>query len=148
MLFRILFLAFIIVPIIEIYLLIKVGSTIGVGFTLLLIIATAIIGAYLLRLQGISTLSRVQLSLSQGQIPAIELIEGILLVATGALLLTPGFFTDAIGFLGLIPYTRRTFVFWLINRFNVTTTSANPTTHSRQSQQNKRIIEGEYHRDN
>jgi UPF0716 protein FxsA len=100
---RVLFFIFIAVPVLEIYLLIQVGSIFGALTTALLVVATAIIGAWLLRLQGFSTWQRVQQSMNQGELPAIEMIEGLILLVSGALLLTPGFFTDAIGFFCLIP---------------------------------------------
>lgn len=104
--FRILFLLFIFVPIIEIYLLIEIGSRIGTLNTIVVIILTAMLGTIMLRLQGLSTIARVQDSLQKGRLPATELIEGLMLLVSGALLLTPGFFTDAIGFLCLIPAVR------------------------------------------
>ncbi|RMH20833.1 MAG: FxsA family protein, partial [Gammaproteobacteria bacterium] len=97
------FLLFIIIPVIEIYLFIKVGAIIGAGNTILIIFVTAIIGAGMLRSQGLQTLAKIQNSLNQFQLPARELVEGVLIVIGGAFLLTPGFFTDTIGFLFLIP---------------------------------------------
>lgn len=105
--FQILFLIFLTVPIVEIYLLIKIGAVLGVLPTISLVVITAVIGAYLLRIQGFSTWLRLQQSLAQGTIPALEMVEGPILLVGGALLLTPGFFTDAVGFLCLIPQTRR-----------------------------------------
>ncbi len=104
---KILFLLFLIIPIIEIYLLIQVGSIIGALYTILLIVLTAIVGAFLLRIQGIATLRRVQETVARGKVPAMELLEGLMLLVGGALLLTPGFFTDALGFICLIPVLRR-----------------------------------------
>lgn len=98
---------FLIIPILEIYLLIQVGGIIGAFPTIILVVLTAVIGAGLLRQQGLSTLARFQQNLSQGKLPAQELIEGILLAVGGALLMTPGFVTDTIGFLCLIPFTRQ-----------------------------------------
>jgi UPF0716 protein FxsA len=110
--FRFLFILFLLVPLVEIYFLIKVGDVIGAGWTIFAIVATAVIGAGLLRVQGASTLLRAQLSLSKGSLPAMEMMEGFALALSGVLLLTPGFFTDTFGFLLLIPPVRR----WLINR--------------------------------
>ena len=114
--FRLLFLLFLIIPVIEIYLLIQVGSMIGALNTVGLVVGTAILGAYLLKRQGLSTLARVQDTMARGEIPAIEMMEGIILLITGALLLTPGFFTDILGFLGLIPMIRRNFIIWLLKK--------------------------------
>lgn len=110
--FRILFILFLLVPLIEIYFLIKVGDAIGAGWTIFAIVSTAVIGASLLRIQGVSTLLRAQANMLQGTLPAMEIMEGFALALSGALLLMPGFFTDAFGFLLLIPPARR----WLISR--------------------------------
>ncbi|MBL4799737.1 MAG: FxsA family protein [Oleispira sp.] len=101
---------FIIIPLIELAVILKVNSFIGIGWTLGLIIITAFVGVKLLRRQGISTLLRANQKMQQGQIPAQELAEGFLLALAGALLLTPGFVTDAIGFTLLVPATRRVLV--------------------------------------
>jgi UPF0716 protein FxsA len=97
---------FLAIPIVEIYLLIQVGEVIGAGWTILLVVLTAVIGVWLLRIQGLSTLTRAQKKLQENQLPARELLEGMALVVAGAFLLTPGFFTDTIGFLLLFPPTR------------------------------------------
>ena len=97
---------FLAVPIVEIYLLIQVGQVIGAGWTIMLVVLTAVIGVWLLRIQGLSTLTRAQQKLQANELPAREIIEGMALVVAGAFLLTPGFFTDAIGFLLLFPPTR------------------------------------------
>ena len=97
---------FIAIPILEIYLLIQVGQVIGAGWTILLVVLTAVIGVWLLRIQGLSTLTRAQQRLQDNQLPAREILEGMALVLAGAFLLTPGFFTDTFGFLLLFPPTR------------------------------------------
>lgn len=102
-----LFLVFLLVPLAEIYVLIKVGSVIGAGATILFVVLTAVLGAALVRLEGLSTLQRAQLALQRGEVPAMELVEGMILLVAGALLLTPGFVTDAVGFLCLVPPLRR-----------------------------------------
>ncbi len=137
-LFQRLLFAFIIIPILEIYLLIQVGSIIGGMTTILLVILTAIIGTHLLRSQGIATLQKVQTSLQQGQIPAEALLEGIFIIVGGALLLTPGFFTDAVGFICLIPILRQYLVSWLRKRIQLTPSSSPKSPFT---------IEGDYKRD-
>ena len=102
-----LFLLFLLVPMLEIYLLIQVGGVIGALPTVLLVVLTAFIGAYLLRQQGFATLQKAQESLARGELPAGSLLEGAILLVTGALLLTPGFFTDAVGFICLVPVARQ-----------------------------------------
>lgn len=104
---RSLLLLFIIIPIIEMVLLIEVGGLIGVFPTVALVVFTATVGIWLLRLEGVATWFRLQQRLAQGELPGSELIEGVLLLIGGALLLTPGFFTDTIGFCCLMPITRR-----------------------------------------
>ncbi len=116
---KILIALFITIPIIEIYLLIKVGSVIGAIPTILMIIGTAVLGAILLRMQGISTFQRVQNAMQRGEVPAIEMLEGLILLISGALLLTPGFFTDAIGFIALMPPLRRAFIIWALQHSNI-----------------------------
>lgn len=106
-LFHLLFLFFLLVPLFEIYFLLKMGAIIGVLPTVLTVVLTAVIGVWLLRVQSFLTFRRLQEHLQQGQAPAMEMIEGPILLVGGALLLTPGFFTDAIGFLCLLPNTRR-----------------------------------------
>lgn len=108
---------FLIVPIIEIFLLIQLGGLIGVMPTIALVILTAIIGVALLRAQGLQTYQRFSQTLGQGHMPATEILEGIALLIGGALLLTPGFFTDAIGFICLIPFSRKIVIAWLTARF-------------------------------
>ena len=95
------------VPLAELYVLIEVGRSVGAGTTIALVILTAVLGAWLLRWQGLSTLARAQKSLNAGELPATELIEGVILLVTGLMLLTPGFITDALGFLLLLPAVRQ-----------------------------------------
>ncbi len=111
-----LLLLFIIVPMVEIYFLIKVGSIIGAFPTILIVIGTAILGSWLLRQQGMATMMRYQQNLQQGKLPAQEMMEGVALVIGGILLLTPGFFTDIVGFLCLIPVTRVGIVRWVMSK--------------------------------
>ncbi len=105
--FPTLFLVVLIIPFVEIYLLIQVGGIIGAFPTILLVVFTAVLGAWLLKQQGLATFQRFQESLAQGVIPAYEMIEGPIILVGGALLLTPGFITDIIGFACLIPQLRR-----------------------------------------
>ena len=104
---RFLFLFFIAVPLVEMLLLFEVSDQIGGLFTLGLVVATAVIGVQVLKQQGIATLTRANARLSSGELPAKEIIEGMLLAAAGALLLTPGFITDTLGFVFLAGPLRR-----------------------------------------
>ncbi len=101
-----LFLLLVVVPLVEIYLLIRIGHLIGAIPTIVCIIATAALGALLLRIQGLYALHALRTNLKQGSFPAVEIIAGLLLLIVAALLLTPGFVTDAFGFLLLIPALR------------------------------------------
>lgn len=101
--FRLLFLLFLTVPLLELYLLIHVGSYFGAGLTIGLCLFTAAFGAVLLRQQGLETMSQVQLRLQQGEMPAEEMFGGLMLLLSGLLLLTPGLLTDIIGFICLLP---------------------------------------------
>ena len=144
--FKILFILFLAIPVLEIYLLIKVRGLIGAMPTVLAVIGTAVLGAYLLRLQGISTLRRVQETLQRGELPAVEMFEGVILLVAGALLLTPGFFTDTLGFLALVPALRRRFVVWLLEHGNIIVQV--PGASPNEPPRGPRTIEGEYRREN
>jgi UPF0716 protein FxsA len=101
-----LFILFTIVPIIELYLLIKVGSLIGAIPTVALVLFISLAGAWLVRAQGFAIIRRIQSELAQGRLPAGELLDGAMVLVGGVLLLTPGFFTDFLGLWFLIPATR------------------------------------------
>ena len=98
-----LFLLFTIIPILELYLIIKVGGMIGAFNTVLIILTTGIIGASLAKSQGLIVLSKIQQALNEGRIPGNELLHGLMILIGGATLLTPGFITDLIGLSMLIP---------------------------------------------
>ena len=108
-----LFLAFTIIPIIEIYLLIEIGSMFGALTAVTLVILTGFLGAFLARMQGLQTLYRIQESLREGRMPSGELLDALLIVIAGLVLLTPGFLTDSAGFILLIPATRNSIKYWL-----------------------------------
>lgn len=108
-----LILLFTLVPVIELTLLIRIGQYIGLGATIAIVVFTGVTGAYLAKMQGFITLHRIQQDVNQGRMPADKLFDGVLILLSGILLLTPGFLTDLIGFLGLIPLTRNLFKDWL-----------------------------------
>ena len=108
-----LLLAFTIIPIIEIYLLIEIGSIFGALTAITLVILTGFLGAFMARMQGLQTLFRIQESLREGRMPSGELLDALLIVIAGLVLLTPGFLTDSAGFLLLIPTTRNFIISWL-----------------------------------
>ncbi len=113
-----LFLAFTLIPIIELYLLIEIGTIIGALNTVILVIATGFAGAWLARLQGMQTMIRVRSTLQQGIMPPEELMDALLIFMAGIVLLTPGFITDAAGLLLLIPETRSHFKRFLRYKFD------------------------------
>jgi UPF0716 protein FxsA len=117
MLGRILLL-FAIVPLIEIFVLIKIGSLIGALNTILLLLAMAMLGTLLARLEGLRTLRQIQTSLAEGQVPAEELIDGVLIFIAGVLLVIPGILSDFLALILLFPFTRTHFKRWLRRRFD------------------------------
>ena len=140
----ILFIIFVIVPIIEIAIFIQAGDWIGLGPTLVMIVLTAVVGVSLLRQQGLSTLYKAQEKMNQGEIPAMEMIEGIMLAVAGALLITPGFFTDTIGFLLLVPALRRNFFATTLQNKVKRYTQSRPSPFHWQQNDSNHTIEGEY----
>jgi UPF0716 protein FxsA len=108
-----LFLAFTIVPIIEVWLLIKVGRVIGALPTVAILLAISLVGAWLARSQGFRTVVAIRDELAAGRLPAAHFLDGALILAGGILLLTPGFFTDFIGLFFLVPATRKLLKVWL-----------------------------------
>lgn len=108
-----LFLAFFAVPLIEIMLFIEIGSRLGTWLTLSIVAGTALLGAALARHEGLKTWWRIQDKLSSGSMPDAELLDAVVILLAGVLLLTPGFFTDAVGFLLLYPGTRQVVKRWL-----------------------------------
>ncbi len=143
--FRFLFALFILIPIIEVYLLIQVGSWIGVIPTVLLVIATAMMGISLLKSQGLSTLMDAQHSMASGQMPAFQLMEGAALLVSGALLLTPGFVTDFIGFLGLAPATRKMMVNAFLSRAPISGIHVDGHGNFNQRDEDGVVVEGEFY---
>ena len=139
---QIVFLFFLTVPFVEIYLLLQLGGIVGVLPTVLLVVFTAVLGAWLLRQQGFKTWQRLQENLAKGTIPAYEMIEGPILLVGGALLLTPGFFTDALGFACLIPQARRKVAKYVIENHLINVQTGSPFQNSAAKDDN--ILEGEF----
>lgn len=113
---RVLLVAFIATPLIEIALFIQAGALIGLWPTIALVVLTAIIGTTLLRAQGLQTLETARREMAQGGVPVGALFDGLCLLIAGALLLTPGFFTDALGFALMVPALRQAVGRWAIAR--------------------------------
>lgn len=112
MFFR-LFLIFLMVPVIEIYLIIKVGQVIGGGATIAVLLVMSLLGAWLMRHQGGRVIGQIRDELAQGRLPAAQLLDGALIFIGGVLLTTPGFFSDFLGIFFLIPATRQVIKMWL-----------------------------------
>lgn len=114
---RLLFLSLLWLPVLEIYLLIQVGGVIGAVPTIALVVFTAMLGALLLRHQGLVVLlQRVQQLAQQGEVPTAAMLEGVVILVAGVLLLLPGFFTDVLGLLGLVPPLRHVLVAAILRR--------------------------------
>jgi UPF0716 protein FxsA len=100
------FVAFLVVPIVEIYVLIQVGQVIGAGWTVLLLVADSIFGSWLLKREGGRAWGALRQALGEGRMPARELADAALIVFGGALMISPGFVTDIFGLLAILPFTR------------------------------------------
>ncbi|HGE6057807.1 TPA: FxsA family protein [Vibrio cholerae] len=150
--FPILLFLFIAVPVIEIALFIQVGGVLGVWPTIALVLLTAIVGASLVRSQGLQTLLTAQQRLAQGQLPAQQILEGVMLAVAGVLLLTPGFFTDILGMLVLLPAPRAYFAKQLMSRVVVGNIHASgagfeqPNPFHDRANPNGTTYEGEFER--
>ena len=114
-----LLLLFVLIPLLEIWLFIFLGGFIGVYPTLFIILLTAILGTFLVKTQGINVLKEIQSKFNELENPTEPIAHGAMILFAGALLLTPGFFTDTIGFLLLLPKVRKSAFFWLKNKVNL-----------------------------
>ena len=127
---------FILIPIIEISLFIEIGSIIGSFYTITLIFITAVVGVFFVRQQGVSTFQKLKSQLQNLETPVQTMFEGLVILVSGILLVTPGFFTDALGFLGLIPFSRIIFIklvaTYILSRYG------------NQANQDESTIEGEF----
>ena len=94
---------FIAIPVAELYLFMTIGKEIGLGKTLAIIVATAVLGAWLTRMQGARAMARFQVATAEGRLPHEEVLDGVMILIAGVVLLTPGFLTDAVGFALLVP---------------------------------------------
>lgn len=137
--FRLLFLLFVFIPLAELYLLIHVGSYFGALPTIALCLFTAALGAAMLRHQGLETMSRAQVKLQQGEMPASDMIGGLILLCSGMLLLTPGLLTDVIGFVCLLPHFREHIARGLLRQVL--------QRHNNSGRETSVIVEGEFWED-
>jgi len=146
---------FVIMTLLEIYVLVSVGESIGGFSTILLVVITALVGSTLLKQQGWSTMAKAQNAMANGQTPAFEMLEGVVILISGVLLLTPGFITDTIGLLGLMPFSRAYFIDNMLkkNAQKIFTKNSTTFTHKSQNQkesgadQKNETLEGEFWED-
>jgi len=124
-----LLLLFILVPLLELYILIKIGGYLGAFQTVALVVFSALLGLVLARFEGLKTLQQISQSLSQGIVPAEEMVDGVLIFVGGILLITPGVLTDFFALVLLIPYTRTIFKRWLRRRFDRKIAAGNVRLH-------------------
>lgn len=137
-------LLFVGIPLTELYFLIRVGSQIGAFPTIFLTIFTALLGGWMVRVQGFSTLMKVREMVERGEVPAIEVMEGAVLLVCGLLLLLPGFITDVVGFIFLVPPIRR----WLLTAGLQGSGILRPLHPNRPGTSGKQeVIEGEFRRE-
>lgn len=139
-----LLLAFIAIPMIEIALFIQVGGLIGLGWTLLIVLATAVLGTWLVRTQGAMALNNLRQSFSELRDPTEPLADAAMILVAGALLLTPGFFTDAVGFALLTPPFRRVAFLWLRRNVKMRTFTAETHHARRHTPAREDVIDGTY----
>jgi UPF0716 protein FxsA len=143
-----LLLAFIAVPLIEIGLFIQVGGAIGTWWTLLIVLVTAMLGSWLVRSQGARELSNLRGSFNELRDPTEPLANGAMILFAGALLLTPGFFTDAVGFSLLIPQVRAAAFKAVKSRMNVQSFTMGGAANHQQPEQQRgpqdRVIDGDF----
>ncbi len=139
-----LLIAFVVVPIIELWLLIEIGRQIGALTTIVIVILTAILGSQLVRRQGISVMQRIQSTQARGEVPALPMVNGAALLMAGLMLLTPGFITDICGFILLIPKLRERIARYLLSRVVIAT----PFGFKKPGRSNDDddVIEGDYER--
>lgn len=138
---RLLLILFLAVPLAEVYVLIEVGSQVGAVAAIGLVVLTAAVGAALMRAQGLATLLRARAAMARGEAPALEMLEGAVILVAGALLLTPGFLTDAAGFACLVPSLRQRLVAAAAGL-----RPAGPRRDRTRPEHGRRTLEGEYRR--
>lgn len=134
--FRLFFIVIVVISFLELYVLIAVGSVLGAFPTILLIVASAGLGSFLLRQQGLVTWERLQATIARHETPAYELMEGFLILLGGALLLTPGFITDAVGLMCLLPTLRQKLITIALQYYFI------PPVRKDEN-----VLEGEFHKD-
>lgn len=128
-----LFLIFTLVPLVELYLLIQLGTYIGALDTIAIVVFTGIVGGLLAKSQGLAVLRQIQIQMREGRIPAESLFDGLLILISGIMLITPGLLTDGLGLFFLIPWTRQAFKLWLKRKIQEKVAHGEIQTHSQDS---------------
>lgn len=140
-------LLFVGIPLLEIVAFVQIGGKIGALWTVILTVLTAFIGAVLVRTQGLQTLFKVKRQLAGGELPATTMVEGILLLICGAMLLTPGFITDTLGFLGLVPAIRHGVAKSIVENAMITQVQRHQSRPGSGFDQGGTTIEGQFRRE-
>ena len=141
---QILFVFFLTIPFVEIYLLLQIGGVVGIFPTIILVVFTAILGAWLLKKQGFSTWQRFQKNVSKQELPAYEIVEGVMLLIGGIFLLTPGFFTDMVGFAFLVPRLRHKIAKIIVDKYLIQILN---TAESGSTPSKEKTLEGDFTRE-
>ena len=139
-----LFLLFVTIPIVEIALFIQVGGWLGLWPTLAIVVLTAILGTFLVRAQGLMAISKIRSNLQEFQDPTESLAHGAMILASGLLLLTPGFFTDAVGFALLVPPIRLALFHWLRSKVKVQSFVQTDYRREQRPSTDDGVIDGEF----
>ena len=138
---RILFIVFLLVPLIEIVIFIGFGQAFGLWPTLLGIVATALIGSFIIRIQGLSLFEQIRQTTANGALPAKQLAEAMMVAIAGAFLLTPGYFTDFLGFLLLVPMIRSFIYQQIKSRFSIVAQSHTQSGFNNENDDSDNIID-------
>ena len=139
-----LFAAFLIVPAIELYLIIEVSHQVGFGNTLIALVFISVIGAWMVKREGLQIIRKTQIELANGQLPGKQIVEGLLILLAGVLMLTPGFATDAIGLLLLFPLTRIMLRSFLTRRFVKKLKTAQAFLWGSKNNDSQRVVDVEW----
>ncbi len=140
------FILFVIATLSELYVIIALGKAIGAFNTIMLVILTAFIGSFLLKNQGFKTLKNAKKTALSGGIPTMDILEGIVLLVSGVMLLTPGFITDFVGLLGLLPWTRKAFVLYVFSKYSHKIFTKN-TEYTQYSENDSNTIDAQFWED-